>query len=208
VDEPSPRAAAVVLRLFRICDGAPELSVLRASLGRGRPFDNASVFDERIAPPESSAACRRRKRLVRLSSARPCYTAGFWSTRRRLLGWERGLGKSVGTAALIDEMDCQRILIVCRTRQTQCVGTRACAGSAVGRSRCTSQPRRSESATWGYVKQLAASGQQFCAGRPLRGARIVAGSSGKGWARLGLSWDIVVGDEIHRIAILRPRRSA
>jgi len=161
-----------------------------------------------LPPPESERSLSPKDTTCRLSSARLGYTAAVLEQhRRRLLGVGARSARASAPAALIDEMDCQRILIVCPNTAKRSVWEpelrRLCPWLEVVVLRNSKAQRERD---LGYVKQLAASGSAVCAGRPLRGARHRCCSSGKGWARLVFRGTSSSAMRYTGLPILRPRR--
>ncbi len=202
--DPTPRAAAAALRLFpMLAVEYPELPELRAQLGQQvRPFDNASNYDQLIpARRVRKLLWEEDHDLYDFQGLDLAYVAAVLEEHGgAYLGWERGLGKSVGTAALIDELDCQRVLIVCPNTAKQSVWApelaRLCPWLEVVVLRNVANQRDKD---LGYVKQLTEAGTPFALVVHYEALSIIAGTKGRGWDALG-EWDMIVADEAHRIA--------
>lgn len=107
VEDATPRTAAVILRLFpELVATAPELADLRDSLlDDVRPFDNATPFGRRL---EHSLATLYDFQAIDLG-----YVAAVLDQHGgAYIGWERGLGKTLGACTLIEATGAQRTLIV------------------------------------------------------------------------------------------------
>ena len=142
VENPTPRAAAVTLRLFpHLADTYPELTVLRDTLlTDARPFDNATPAGLTVADHApiirgilASTPCARCSAL--LDGPDPeCKVCGgdhdhgnYFPFQNVDLGyihavlkrhesaeiaWERGLGKTLGACSLIEASAADRIMVV------------------------------------------------------------------------------------------------
>lgn len=204
LDDPTPRAAAVALRMFPALSlEHPELLELRASLGQEvRPFDNATPFDSPIAAPRvRSRLWIESHDLYEFQALDAGYLAAVIQQHGgAYLGWERGLGKTIGTAAMIDELDCQRTLVVCPNTAKLSVWEpelrRLCPWLEVVVLRNTKTQREKD---LGYVQQLIELGMAFVFVVHYEALAIIGGDTGKGWSKLP-TWDLVVADEVHRIA--------
>lgn len=202
--DPTPRAAAVALKLFPLLSVEhPELTELRAQLGQEvRPFNYADDFDYRIGAP------RVRKQLSlegfdlydfqRIDAG---YLAAVLNAHGgAYLGHERGLGKTISSAAIIDETDASRVLIVCPNTAKRSVWEpelhRLCPWLEVVVLRNSKAQRDKD---LGYVRQLWQTDLSFALVVHYEALAIIAGPKGQGWQRFGC-WDIVIADEAHRIA--------
>lgn len=228
VDDPSPRAAAVICRLFpHLTDEYPELTVLRDGLLRdARPFDNATAAG--LTPHCPS--------VLAVVAASPCVrcaalpdgpdpdcavchgnpeVGGMFPFQRVDLGyiaavlrkhgsaevaWERGLGKTLAACALIEHTAASRVLVVA--------------------------PNTAKGSVWeDEVRRFLDFDNVFVMpnGQPKRREKLLqhvatthdplvlithyesldlvgsARKDGHGWDRLG-TWDIIVADESHRLA--------
>ncbi len=202
--DPTPRAAAVALRLFpALAVQYPELPELRAQLGQQvRPFDNATTHNIHIAARRVRRELQRDGHdLYEFQAVDLGYHAAVLDAHGgTYMGWERGLGKTVGTAALIDELDCQQTLIVCPNTAKRAVWEpelrRLCPWLEIVVLRNTKAQREKD---LGYVRQLTKAGSPLALILHYEALAIIAGANGKGWQTLA-EWDLVVADEAHRIA--------
>lgn len=116
--DPNPRQAAVALRVFpELALEYPALVELRDQLLEdARPFDCATPWGGRIKPDALAVAAALQLDgkdwfdfqdldlaylLQRLKADGGAY-----------IGWERGLGKTLGAATIIDALDAKRVLVV------------------------------------------------------------------------------------------------
>jgi SNF2 family DNA or RNA helicase len=213
--EVTPRSAAVALKMFpELSSTHPDLVAARDELVKDvRPFDNATPFGVQVG------AARVREQLA--SEDKTFYpfqeidlgylTAVLKEHGGGYLGWERGLGKTLGTCALIDEMDCQRTLVVAPNTAKQSVW-----GAELARW-CpwltvlvlpNDKPKRIK--TMAKVKELTKAGEPFVLVVHYEALAIIAGKRNttstrkstqlaQGWDQYK-TWDLVVSDEAHRLA--------
>jgi SNF2 family DNA or RNA helicase len=113
------REAAVALRVFPELDRKyPFLAELRDELlSDARPFDNATPYGKRIASGNvvslRDALNREGKWWFDFQDIDLGYVADVMRAHGgAYIGWERGLGKTLGACSLIDALDAQRTLIV------------------------------------------------------------------------------------------------
>ncbi len=107
VDSPTPRTAAVLLRLFpELAAESPSLPALRDELrGDVRPFDNATPFNQPLANTLAE--------LYNFQAIDLGYMAAVLEEHGgAYIGWERGLGKTLGTCCLIAETRAWSTLVV------------------------------------------------------------------------------------------------
>lgn len=206
LDDPTPRAAAVALRLFPgLSMEHPELSDIRAELAQEiRPFDNAQKYNRPIRAARVRAQLKLEGHdLYQFQAIDLGYVDAILETHgAAYLGWERGLGKSVGAAALIDELGAKRILIVAPNTAKRAVWEpelrRLCPWLEVVVLRNSKSQRERD---LGYVKQLLSIKSPVALVVHYEALDIVAKlrANNRGWDTIG-TWDIVIADEAHRIA--------
>lgn len=124
---PTPRSATVALKLFpHLALEHPDLVELRASLFTDvKPVDYAARFDLRVNAPRVEAEMNKRgwslerPKVVPLNSDRlyQVRDLGYAVAALRkyggfYLGWDRGLGKTVGAAAVADDLDVKSMLVI------------------------------------------------------------------------------------------------
>lgn len=118
------------------------------------------------------------------------------------LGWQRGLGKTLGACALIDELEAKRTLIVAPNTAKRSVWEAELhkfmpwIEVVVLRNSKAQRDR-----DLGYVQQLIEAGLDFALIVHYEALAIIAASrsANKGWDRYG-EWDLVIADEVHRIS--------
>ncbi len=127
IDKPTPRGAAVALKLFPdIAIAHPELIALRDELRHDvRPFDNATELGYCIAgqvPTVSRVLKEENKDFYNFQDLDLGYLRRVIEEHGgAYLGWERGLGKTLGTCTLIEALGCRRTLVVCPNTAKQSV---------------------------------------------------------------------------------------
>lgn len=229
---PTPRSAAVALKLFPGLEHEhPELVELREELSRdARPLDYASQLDLRIGasrvrkaiwntpyPEGHELAGQPRHWSFDQSMVKPIgaeadfqaidlgYAAAVLKQHGGFyLGWARGLGKTLGAAALIDDLDCRRTLVVAPNTAKSATWASelewALADVAevivlpndkIKREQCLAQVRAREEA---FVLVVHYEALAVIAGKDAKG------NVADGWKRLGIVWDLIVADEGHRLA--------
>jgi SNF2 family DNA or RNA helicase len=126
------------------------------------------------------------------------------------MGWERGLGKTLGTCAFVDELGCMRTLVVAPNTVKRPVWEAELARflphhEAIVLGNTAAQRARA----LGHARQLADAGLPFVLVVHYAALAVVAGKSktakgrtsiGDGWKRLGITWDLLVTDEDHRLS--------
>lgn len=203
--DPTPRAAAVALRLFpAVGADHPELVELRDTLAQDvRPIDNATAYGKFVdAPNVTEQLHREAKDWYEYQGIDLGYLADVMRKHgAAYLGWERGLGKTVGACGLADELECERILVVAPNTAKRSVWEpdlqRWLPDHEVVVLRNVKNQRERD---LGYVRQLADAQQPFVFVVHYEALDIIAGKRGDGWTRLRLDFDIVIADEAHRIS--------
>lgn len=116
------------------------------------------------------------------------------------LGWSRGLGKTLGACAIADDLECNRVLVVCPNTAKRSVWEpelrRFCPWLEIIVLRNAKNQREKDLA---YVRQLTQAGQPFALIAHYEALAIIETERGGGWKKLG-EWDIVIADEVHRIS--------
>jgi SNF2 family DNA or RNA helicase len=115
-EELTPRGAIVALKLFpQLGIEYPEVNEIRdRAIQDVRPFDNATEFDRPITTVEVLASLHAdEKDFYQFQSLDLGYIQAVLEEHHgAYIGWERGLGKTLGACAIIEAMDIQRALIV------------------------------------------------------------------------------------------------
>jgi SNF2 family DNA or RNA helicase len=214
LEDPTPRAASVALRLFpQLHNTHPELVKLRdETLVDIRPVDYATPWVQEDGA-RRLAAPRVRKVLGDLGwslfdyqEIDLAYAAAILRHHKGYyLGWERGLGKTLATCVLFDELDVQTAMVVCPNTAKDSVWRaeleRFCPWLKV-LVMPNSKPKRERLLE--QIKELHAAGVPFVLVTHYESLAVVAGKIngklGDGWAKLGIAWDLKVADEGHRLA--------
>jgi len=214
VDEITPRAAAVALKLFpHVGVEHPEVVALRDELlADVRPFDNATKYGRPLDPP------RVNDELYHMGWALHDFQAldlGYvkdvlYEHGGAYIGWERGLGKTLATCCLIDALDATATMVVCPNTAKRPVWVaeleRFCPWVEVY---VMGNGKRQREYTLTAIKLRQQLGLPFVLVTHYEALAIVAGkgktpsgktSIGDGWKKLGITWDLVAADEAHRLA--------
>jgi len=212
--DPTPRSAAIALRLFpELTHQEPWLCELRDQLAQDvRPFDNATPYDTPIEAENVRRQLEKEgKTFYAFQEIDLGYLAAVLETHGgAYLGWERGLGKTLGACALIDDLDCNQVLVVAPNTAKVSVWA-----AEVERwlpwMRCLVLPNQREKRErmMREVRQLVKDNcEPFVLIVHYEALSIITGKKAKkrgkgvelgaGWAKYG-KWDLVVADEAHRI---------
>jgi hypothetical protein len=175
---PTPRAAAVALKLFPGLEHEyPELVELRAVLVRdAKPVDYATKLrPAHRRGPRVRAALAERGWSFEHANVTPLGAGedyqsidlGYLAEVLRkhgggYLGWARGLGKTLGTAALIDELDCKTASSSRRTPPSRRRGPASWAGRCRTRGHRAAQRQGQARALPADVKTAATSASRSC----------------------------------------------
>lgn len=214
LEDPTPRAAAVALKLFpKLISDAPELMVLREQLAQDvRPIDlateywNQAGFGSRVlnfAPRVEAALSHQGKDFYEFQRIDLVYLAEVLREHgAAYLGWDRGLGKTLGTIALIDELDAQRVLIECPNTAKQAVWAAELEKWAPWLDVIVLRnEKRNREWQMEMVRTAADAAGPFVLIVHYESINVIAKErSGKnGWKRYG-EWDLHVCDESHRLS--------
>lgn len=207
--DPTPRGAAVALRLFpEIGAEHPELIQLRDALLQDvRPFDNATPYDRRVEAPNVAAALEAEgKAFYDFQDIDLGYLGDVLRTHKgAYLGWERGLGKTLGTCALIEDLGARAVLVVAPNTAKRPVWH-----AEVERwlpqwfdwVLVLPNEKTKRERTMRHVKECRRRGESVCLIAHYEALAIIAGKNGRrigrGWDQYG-TWDLVAADEAHRI---------
>lgn len=223
LDDPTPKHAAHLLRVFpELAHRYPFLVEMREKLAEAsRPFDNATPAGLRIRTRALRVAAALRSEghdwydyqdldLGYLAAVLDKYGGAY-------LGWERGLGKTLGACSLIDAMDAQRTLVVCPNTAKQSVWARELRRFLPGHDvvvlpndgdkrealleRVRARVAGGEAVPKPVVLVIHYEALSVISGvkrkRNAKG-KIVGRSIERGWKKLG-DWDFVICDEAHRL---------
>jgi SNF2 family DNA or RNA helicase len=200
----TPRAAAVACKLFPAASiEYPELAKLRDKLAQNvRPFDNATPYNQPIGASHIRARLREDdKDLFEFQALDLGYIqAVLQAHKAAYVGWERGLGKTLGTLALIDELELQRVLIVCPNTAKETVwlpDLQHYMGTEFDHVEVlpNTKSRRERVLAWldGWNERE----ESYALIVNYEQLRIL-GTTKSEWKKYG-QWDLVVADEAHRI---------
>ena len=226
LEHPTARAAVVALKLFpHLMHTEPELVELRDStLLNAKPVDYAGQLGLRILAPRVRHQMNNRGWFLQHAKALPLdagadyqevdlgYAAACLREHKGFyLGWARGLGKTVGTAALIDELDCQSTLVVAPNTSkastwaaelewaTPWLEVIVLANDAKQRVHCLERAQRLHREGSPFVLIVHYEALGVIAGRKeVKGKKTK--QLGDGWKKLKITWDLVAADEGHRLA--------
>ena len=201
VEAITPRTAAVTLKLFPSLGLEwPELVEARDALAAGvRPFDNATPFATPIqAPLVQERLADEGGGLFEFQSLDLGYLQAVLAEHGgAYLGWERGLGKTLGACALIDATDAKRVLVVAPNTAKGPVWEPELA-RFLPKHKVIVLPnaKAKRERTLQYVREE--SPEPFVLVVHYEQLAIIGGKDGRGWNKFGV-WDMVVADEVHRI---------
>ena len=226
LEDPTPRSAVVALKLFpHLMHSNPELVELRdALMVDAKPVDYASQLGLRIGAPRVRAEMAKRGWSLRHANAKPIgvdtdyqevdlgYAAACLRQHKGFyLGWARGLGKTLGTAALIDDLDCQSTLIIAPNTSkastwaselewaTPWLEVLVLPNDARQREYCLQHAQRLHADGTPFVLIVHYEALAVIAGKVKKPGKRTA-TLGDGWKKLGIHWDLKVADEGHRFA--------
>lgn len=215
------RQATIALLLFpEIGPQFPHLEELRDSMAQDmRPFDNATPFGFHLRPkPEM------KERLMAYWNIDPESVGGLYNPLHEYqqidlgyirtimdnygsayIGWDRGLGKTSATCILADELDCKRIVVVCRNAAKVNIW-HECVEALLPDHQCLVLPNEKKKR-----EEMLASIHKRKDPEPYvlivhyEALAIIAGKNSKGkmhragWDKLG-PLDMVCADEVHRLS--------
>jgi SNF2 family DNA or RNA helicase len=208
VPTPSPRAAAVILRLFpELGDKYPELSALRAELLQdARPIDNATPYDRRVHAPVTKVWFKAAGReFYEYQDLDLGYVADVLREHGgAYIGWERGLGKTIGAIAVAEDVGANRILVVCPNTAKQSVWAdeleRWMPDAEVTVLPNEKKKREAVLAKLkGRVPRLAGPVEVLVVHYEALALIAKERTDWYGWKKYG-DWDLIVMDEAHRLA--------
>lgn len=200
----TPRAAAVALKLFpEVSLVAPDLVTLRDKLIQDvRPFDNATPFNEPVvADYVRSVMADQEKALYAFQELDLGYLAAVLNTHGgAYLGWERGLGKTIGSIALIEETDAQKVLVVAPNTAKDSVwlpDLHMFFGERFDQIEVLPNVKRRREMVLSWLDGWNLRGESHILIINYEQLRILGTTSAE-WKKYG-TWDIVIADEAHRI---------
>ncbi len=226
LEHPDPRAAVVALKLFpELMHKYPELVELRdATLQDAKPVDYATQLGLRIAAPRVRTEMAKRGWSLSKSLAVPLnagedfqeidlgYAAACLKQHKAFyLGWSRGLGKTLGTAAIFVELDLKSTLIIApNSSKAVAWGDElawACPwlevltlpNDAAKRTKCLERAQFLHRSGAAFVLVVHYEALAVIAGKTKKPGKKTT-TLGEGWKRLKIQWDLKAADEGHRFA--------
>lgn len=198
--EPTPRGAAVALRLFPGLGTAyPSLGALRDELAQtARPLDRATGYNRPVT------AARTRAALDELGWSFYDYQAldaGYLTDVIKqhgsaYLGWSMGLGKTLAACAIADELDVRKMLVVAPNTAKRAVWEPELARFMPWAEAIVMRNTKAQRGQdLGYAKQMMVAGKPVVLVVHYEALTIILNELN----RMG-PWDLVVCDEVHRIA--------
>lgn len=214
--DPTSRSAAVALRLFPdVAAKYPELERLRDELIEDvRPFDNATKADLHVSdesPEVGRILAGHEQWWYEFQNLDLGYLAAVLLNHHgAYLGWERGLGKTLGACSIVDALGLNRVLVVCPNTAKEPVWKaeieRFLPHATVDVLPNVKAKRDAMFEEYCYLDWAERHGEREI--EPLRvlivhyeALHIIAKnrpSNMRGWDRMG-EWDLVIADEAHRI---------
>lgn len=228
VEHPTPRDAAIILRLFpELANTYPGLVDLRDELLQDqRPFDNATRHGAiicRRAPRVRDQLQAEDKDWYNFQDLDLGYLCDVLNTHGgAYIGWERGLGKTLGACSLIDALGAQHTLVVCPNTAKESVWAaelrrwlpdhivHVLPNEKRQREKLLAALERHVSdihpdiPSPPLVLVVHYEALALIAGKQTHkdGVRLRTPKLGKGWQRFGI-WDLMIADEAHRISNTR-----
>lgn len=199
------RSAVVALKLFpELALSEPLLVDLRESIIEDvRPFDNATEFGQHIAAPTvEQVLAAEGKQLYEFQAIDLGYLdAVIREHGSGYLGWERGMGKTIGSACLIDSLDAQHVLCVVPNTAKATVWLpelETYLGDAFDHIYVLPNVKKKREWMLDRMRNAKQDGESFVLIVHYEVLAIIAGKNGRGWDKYG-EWDLIVADEVHRI---------
>lgn len=199
------RAATVALKLFpELALAEPKLVDLRESIIEDvRPFDNATEFGVRVeAPAVERILADEGKALYDFQALDLGYLdAVIREHGAGYLGWERGLGKTLGAICLTESLDCQSVLYVVPNTAKHTVWEdelMTYVGHVFDRIFILPNVKKKREWVMDRVRTAKQQGETVLLVVHYEALAIVGGKNGRGWDKYG-EWDLIVADEVHRI---------
>jgi hypothetical protein len=221
LDYAEARSAAIALKLFPdLGYRHPELNAMRDELAADvRPFDFASTWYEQHGSP---LGCDRVRKVVKAKGwdlheyqeVDLAYGNAVLNERGAFyMGWERGLGKTLGTCCLLDARGWESALIVAPNTAKESVWGEALrefcpwlelivlGNTKAARSRALNQVERCFENAKPFALVVHYEALALIAGKEKveRSDGKTKTVLGNGWSRLG-AFDVMVTDEDHRLA--------
>lgn len=204
LDSTTPRAAAVACQLFpEATIRCPRLTEIRDQLVQDvRPFDNATPYDTPIGAPNIRSLLKDEdKALFEFQELDLGYVSDVMQEHgAAYVGWERGLGKTIGAIALIDEHKARKVLVVCPNTAKASVWIpelRKYLGDQFLHIDPLPNSKSQRDRMLGWIREYDKTGQPHIIVANYEQLRIIGTTSAE-WKKYG-EWDMLVADEAHRI---------
>lgn len=208
----TPRAAAVALKLFpEVSLTAPELVTEREKLIQDvRPFDNATPYDHPVVAEYVRAVLAdQNKALYNFQELDLGYLAAVLAQYGgAYLGWERGLGKTIGSIALVEETDARRVLVVAPNTAKDSVwfpDLHMFFADRFDQIEVLPNAKARRNRVLGWQQDWQDRGESYILIANYEQLRIL-GTTAREWEKYG-QWDIVIADEAHRIKNAQAKQS-
>lgn len=200
--DPSPKAAAVALKLFPdLARSHPELVERRDQLRKDvRPFDNATAAHLHST---SGVALDAGLMFYNYQSLDLGYIEGVLRAHGgAYIGWERGLGKTLAACALIDALGCRRTLVVAPNTAKASVWLPELERFLPGHDVFVlpNEKKKREALLASNVLRPEWDGPPLVLVVHYEALNLIAKQrkDGSGWKKYG-EWDLVIADEAHRL---------
>lgn len=207
----TPRAALVALKLF------PELILDHPWLGDERdkliqeirPFDNATPYNKRItAPLVEAIMASEDKELYDFQALDLGYLQDILTEHGGgYLGWERGMGKTIGALCLTEALERRTALFVAPNSAKATVWEPDIShylGDYFDKIFLIPNEKKARERQCTEVLNAVKAGESVGWIVHYEALAIIAGKSGSGWKKFG-EWGIVIADEAHRIKNLKAK---
>lgn len=198
--ELTSRGASVILALFpELAFDYPEIEAARdQEIQDVRPFDHASEFNRPIGAPQvQDRLWDDEKALYEFQALDLGYVNQVLREHGgAYIGWERGLGKTLGAIALIEELQAQRVLIVAPNTAKRTVWEPEVEELLPHECFVLPNVKRQRERVLRWVKDHS----RLVLIVHYEALDIIANmrSNKRGWDQYG-EWDLVIADEAHRI---------
>lgn len=209
--ELTPRGAAVALKLFPILGVEhPGLNDIRDRMIQDvRPFDNATKFDHPIEAPIVEAILKsedkdffefQRMDLGYLEAVLREHGGAY-------IGWERGMGKTLGACALVDALDVQQVVAVVPNTAKKPVWLpelELYLGDVFDHIEVLPNVKKKREWSLEHIREWKANGESIFFIVHYEALAIIGGKNGRGWDKYG-TWDLVIADEVHRVKNIKAK---
>lgn len=209
--ELTPRGAAVALKLFPVLGiEHPGLNDIRDQMIQDvRPFDNASKLNHPIEAPIVQSILRGEdKDFFEFQATDLGYVeAVLREHHAAYIGWERGMGKTLGSCALVEALDAQYVLAVVPNTAKKPVWLPELERFLADQfDHIEVLPNVKKKREWSLerVREWKANGESVFFIVHYEALAIIGGKSGRGWDKYG-EWDLIIADEVHRIKNIKAK---